>query len=468
MLWFPARLAGDRQRQRKEVIEEMTGAMYAALGGLKSHMSKLNVIGNNIANVNTYGYKAQRMSFKESMYTTSRSGSNGGATAGGNNPSQVGYGTMVGSIDLNMSPSTYAPTGWGLDTYIDGEGFFMVGDKDGNIMGNSDLSKLDLSRVGDFWVDPEGYICNRDGKCLYGFARVQNPDYIPNPTEKDKTDAAAAKPPKDITSNTIIISQLVPLRVPLSAAAPTEKNGGLIPGNPNATPPTEDSYLWDEGDPVYPYLVESTSADGKTYMVNQYAEPNTKATIPGANNNNPGGGGGGGGGAAGTVPDTPSSIVPGEDTDPLSTSGVLHVQLKSMGVEKNGAITGIAANGETVILGYIAIANVDSPDGVTHIDGPYYKAMGGAGKVRVSALNGVLEGKYLGNQVIKDDVPPDPADAIVNEKAVELRDGGLEASSTDVAEEFSQMITTQRGYQANTRIVTVTDSMLEELVNMKR
>ena len=62
----------------------MTGAMYAAIGGLKSHMSNLNVIGNNIANVNTYGYKAGRMTFKESMYTTSRSGSNGGVTAGGN------------------------------------------------------------------------------------------------------------------------------------------------------------------------------------------------------------------------------------------------------------------------------------------------------------------------------------------------------------------------------------------------
>ena len=53
----------------------MTGAMYAAIGGLKSHMSKLNVIGNNTANVNTYGYKAQRMTFQESMYTTSRAGS---------------------------------------------------------------------------------------------------------------------------------------------------------------------------------------------------------------------------------------------------------------------------------------------------------------------------------------------------------------------------------------------------------
>ena len=63
---------------------------------------------------------------------------------------------------------------------------------------------------------------------------------------------------------------------------------------------------------------------------------------------------------------------------------------------------------------------------------------------------------------------PNPADAILNDKSIEIRNGGLESSSTDIATEFSGMITTQRGYQANTRIITVTDSMLEELVNMKR
>ena len=89
----------------------MTGAMYAAIGGLRTHMSNMNVIGNNIANVNTQSYKAQRMTFEESMYVTSRAGSNGTASTGGNNPSQVGYGSTVGSIDLNMSPGTFNPTG---------------------------------------------------------------------------------------------------------------------------------------------------------------------------------------------------------------------------------------------------------------------------------------------------------------------------------------------------------------------
>ncbi len=423
----------------------MTGAMYAAIGGLKSHMSKLNVIGNNVANVNTYGYKAQRMTFKESMYTTSRSGSNGGPTAGGNNPSQVGYGCSVGSIDLNMSPSTYAPTGYGLDAYIDGEGFYMFGDKPGagevGILGATDMSRLELSRVGDLWIDPDGYVCNRDGKVLYGFSRVQNPNYKANPTDAELE--AAKKDGIDITSKTIVSTQLAPIRVPLSAAAPTTENGGIDANG---------SKQWEEGEPVYPYLskVEQGAGDNKkTYYINQYAKPGDKTDLTSGYEH--------------------STVPVAENTDENNpTIDVLHIQLKSMGVEKNGAITGIAANGETVILGYIAIANVDSPDGVTHIDGPYYKAMGGAGSLRVSALGGVLQGKYLGNQVAEDDKAPDANDAIMNDKSIEIRKGGLEASSTDVATEFSEMITTQRGYQANTRIITVTDSMLEELVNMKR
>ena len=72
MLWLPARLAGGRRRQqRKDVFSRMTGAMYAAIGGLKTHMNNLNVIGNNVANVNTAGYKTQRQIFQETIYTLS-------------------------------------------------------------------------------------------------------------------------------------------------------------------------------------------------------------------------------------------------------------------------------------------------------------------------------------------------------------------------------------------------------------
>ena len=453
----------------------MTGAMYAAIGGLKAHMTKLSVIGNNVANVNTVGYKAQRMTFRESIYTTSKSGSNGGVTMGGNNPSQIGYGCSVGSIDLNMSPSTYSPTGVGLDCMLTGEGFFMVGDKinyqieeegtpgtdtykrtvtGSGITSASGLTEPYLTRVGDFWVDADGYICNRDNKVLYGYARVQNPNYQPGATKEQIAEAKAAG--KDIESATIISTELVPLRVPLSAAAPTKDNGGIVagkgnPGDPDYVAPRN---LWEEGDPVYPYLSAATGGQNRYPSYKQVAssvDPDDKDAT--------------------AKPDT-TQIAVAQNTNENRVSDEMPVQLKSMSISPDGSIVG-TCEGKTVIIGYVAIASADSPDGVTHMDGSYYKAMGGAGNLRATALVD-LPTPYLGNQVeTKDndgnvtDAPP-AADKIMSDSKNSIKNGGLEASSTDVANEFAEMITTQRGYQANTRIITVTDQMLEELVNMKR
>ncbi len=89
----------------------MTGAMYAAVSGLRTHMQFMNVIGNNISNVNTAGYKAARYIFNEALYTNVKSGSNSTMTRGGTNPAQIGYGTGVGTIDLDMSTKNFRPAG---------------------------------------------------------------------------------------------------------------------------------------------------------------------------------------------------------------------------------------------------------------------------------------------------------------------------------------------------------------------
>ena len=105
----------------------MTGAMSAAITGLKTHMQALNVVGNNIANVNTNGYKAQRITFKESIYNTLSAGSGGTTTVGSTNPQQIGYGCSVGTIDLDMTSGDLNATGRDLDCAIKGDGFFLVG-----------------------------------------------------------------------------------------------------------------------------------------------------------------------------------------------------------------------------------------------------------------------------------------------------------------------------------------------------
>ena len=446
----PARMAGERRRQRqKGDYDRMTGAMYAAIGGLKTHMTNLNVIGNNIANVNTPGYKAQRMIFQESIYTTSRAGSNGTAVRGGNTPSQIGYGSQVGSIDLNMSPGTFNPTGVGMDCMLEGDGFFLVGNKDLKFDSAEDYTKLNLTRVGDFSVDALGYVTDGNKNVVYGFKMVQNPDYDPEAKEQYKIDENGNK--INIQDKLIVSTELVPLRVPIAATAPTEGNGGY-------NPTTKES-LWQTGDPVYDLLgpagADSTARKNYSLMDATYDENGKLGDLPD-------------GVGVEMEPDgtTPDKLT---YTGPLPDMSGKLVTLNGLSINSNGAITGVAENGDTVVIGYAAIGKVTAPDGVTHIGGPYYKAMEGAGEMNVGIAGGLLEpGTYLNNQRVTDDGAPGIKDLLAQNKSNEIRNGGLEASTADVATEFANMIVTQRGYQANTRIVTVTDSMLEELVNMKR
>ena len=325
--------------------------------------------------------------------------------------------------------------------------------------------------MGDFWVDPDGYVCNGDGKIVYGYARVQNPNYVDGAT---KAQIQAAKNKGiDIESETIISTHLVPLRVPLQAAAPTRANGGvkLVDEKGNIKDPQPDptqdydlkdgeSWLnvWEEGDPVYPFL------NAEKGGLNQYADPELQKEAFNAEVDKDGN--------VTNAVINKSHIPVAENTASDAVSNVMPVQLRNMSIGKDGSIVG-TANGKNVVLGYIAIATADNPNGVTHTGGPYYKCMPGAGNMRVSTLGLDLPTDYLGNKLPPDGDPADGAiaaaiDKIWVEKATQLQSQGLEASGTDLAFEFAEMVTAQRGYQANTRIVTVTDSMLEELVNMKR
>ena len=436
----------------------MTGAMYAAIGGLKTHMTNLNVIGNNIANVNTTAYKAQRMIFQESLYTTRRAGSDGTAVRGGNTPSQIGYGAQVGSIDLNMAPGTFNPTGFGLDCMIDGDGFFMVGDKDMDLSSGDVFNRAMLTRAGDFDIDPKGYITDGQGNVVYGFQMVYNPDYVPGASEE--AIAQAKIEGRNIQDKLILSTQLVPLRTPLKAVEPTEENGGYDPATK--------TYKWQAGDPVYNVL--GATQEGSNERMNlSLADPSYYDLETGAFGD--------------TVPDG-ANAADGEaafDAEAfLEKGGAIpnrddkKVNLESLSVNENGAIIGTADNGDTVVIGYIAIAQVTAPNGVTHTGGPYYKAQEGAGEMTVGIAGGIFpSGTYLNNAKLvegdgDDAYTPELKNLLGQMKSIKVQGSGLEASTADVATEFANMIVTQRGYQANTRIVTVTDSMLEELVNMKR
>ena len=373
----------------------MTGAMSAGIAGLKAHMDALNVVGNNVANVNTYGYKAGRVTFRESIYATQSVGSAGTDTVGGTNPRQIGYGCSVGTIDLNMSTQSLESTGMALDAAIQGDGFFLVGPKNLNINSADAMKSLTFSRVGDFRFDADGYLVDGGGNVVYGFLMTCDADPA-NPT---------ATTPGTTEGN--FSTDLVPIRLPMAAAGGAGGTGGTT---------------ITEGDTLYPYV------DGT------------------GNNQN-----------ATTT------------TTPASTGKP--IKYDSLQIDENGKITCVNANTkQPVVVGCIALGSVTNPNGLVHSEGPYYTVGEAAGDMSVFTPNSAVKGSLKNGKIQAPGggATPDPATTLLAGSSTSLLTGFLEASGTDLATEFANMIIYQRGYQANTRIVTVTDTMLEELVNMKR
>lgn len=412
----------------------MTGAMYAAIAGMKTHMNKLNVIGNNVANVNTSGYKAQRTVFRDALYTMYSSGSDGTATTGGKNPSQVGYGSSISSIDLNMTTSTYTP-GRPMDCMLYGDGFFLVGSKDvANVIDAKDPNSfkgLTLTRVGDFEFKADGYLTDGKGNPVYGFMTVGT----------------------DTDGNPIVSDQLVPIRLPRMEKVAVNPDTGAPLQNPPGPDDVEgEDYEWSY---TVRYPVVKKEDNKPLTDANNLLDDNVDSTRledywP--------------------VNDDGNKVG---DTNPLAFAQIDGLEIDP----KSGKISGTLKDTDQVItIGYLAVGNVTNPNGVSHTGDSYYKCGNGAGDLQISMLGGAADtiktvngGKLTHvNGSLAQGEELSKKSEITSAGSTELITGGLEASNVDLATEISEMITTQRGYQANTRIVTVTDAMLEELVNMKR
>lgn len=364
----------------------MTGSMYAAIAGLQTHMQKMNVIGNNIANANTYGFKPGVTSFSESMYTSISNSTAGGNEYGGTNASQIGYGSKVAAIDLNMSGGTYAPTGINSHLYLNGNGFFMVGPKPEDVKNGyaADPNDLTLKRVGNFFLDSDGYLVDNNGYCVYGFM------------PKGNDDGSMAEDANGVLWDTCLRPIRLPVISPASNTTADIKEGGAL----------------------YP----AVGAD------------NTLTYPPDVN---------------GTTVDEDKRVK---------------VQSVNLTVDKNGLITAVTQDNVAVTVGIIPIGSVINPNGLTKESDGYYKAGNNAGDVVVGTCGGAVSGDLNNNTNATN---PDRI-TLTGAGDTQILSGGLEASKTDVATEFADLITTQRGFQANTKIITVTDEMLSDLVSMKR
>ncbi|MEK3764994.1 flagellar hook-basal body complex protein [Solibacillus sp. FSL K6-4121] len=329
----------------------MIRSMYSGISGLKNFQTKLDVIGNNIANVNTYGFKKERTIFKDLVSQTQTGASGPSATRGGVNAIQVGLGSQLAAIDTIHNPGSMQTTGRTLDLAISGDGFFMVADATDFINGDpatgtpataEGFTNTLYTRAGNFYMDQNGFLVNSDGKYAVGFAA-------------------------DVTA----YDAIDPLNAP---GAGFDTNKPDIAGGANLIDPATGELL----------------AQGQT---------------------------------------TASPIR-------------IPVTAQSMSISQDGTVSFVDSAGDLQYAGTVVLAKFANPGGLIKNGGNYFQTSQNSGAIyaQLATQDGIGS----------------------------VNSGFVEMSNVDLSEEFTEMIVAQRGFQANSRIITTSDEILQELVNLKR
>lgn len=156
----------------------MLRSFYAGISGLRNHQQAMDVVGNNLANVNTTAYKASRTTFMDTLSQTIQGSRTGSGTQGGKNPMQVGLGMTIAAIDRDTSQGALQSTGRNLDMAIEGEGWFVVGDT------SSDVNNYFYTRVGNFFIDDKANLVTAGGDFVYGWVDTDSSGSV-DPTRDD-------------------------------------------------------------------------------------------------------------------------------------------------------------------------------------------------------------------------------------------------------------------------------------------
>ncbi len=438
----------------------MMRSLYSGVSGLKVHQTKMDVIGNNIANVNTVGFKSSTVTFKDVFYQTTQSASGPNETTGtgGQNAKQIGLGVSLGSISKNItSEGGSQRTDNPFDMKLSGDGFFIVNKAGVNY----------FTRAGAFTTDAAGNLVNGDGYNVMGWQADKDGNVIKDTVSKltiktaDKLQTAAAKTEKTSFTGNINASD--------SSFVATKDATGNITGYTGGI--TMSAQIYDSVGQQYlltfnvaktttanQYTITPTtlkSTDGTDYSA---ALPTTQTTLTFDANK-----------GTVTAPADPVDLdinwqganIAGRDKQTISFdfSGLTSVatetsthsssdgkavgKMTGVGVQTDGRIIAAYSNGDNVCIGQIAVATFDNPAGLEAVGNTMYQTTMNSG-----TFDGIGEDVSAGGGSITTCV--------------------LEMSNVDLSTEFTEMITTQRGFQANSRIITVSDTMIEELTNLKR
>ena len=420
----------------------MLRSLFSAVSGLRSHQTMMDVIGNNIANVNTAGYKSSQTVFSDTLsQLVSAAGAPTGA-AGGTNPAQVGLGSRVSSITTNFSQGATQLTGRPTDVAIQGDGFFVVR------RGNDTM----YSRAGSFSLDATGNLVNPDGALVQGWMGNAGVINTNGPITPLKLPIGQTLPPT--MTDLVQLGGNLPADAPVYAAGPPEtgtkivssitvydSQGAALPAsfvftktaadtwNLTATMPKADgsgpetvgsaTMAWD---PATSAFSPSTLALAPSTAVGQFGTGFTAEL--------------------GTATNPLSQFASVNSVAALGQNGSPMGSLQSFTLGPDGALVGVFSNGLKQTLGQVALANFNNPPGLEKVGGSLYRDTVNSGVANVGLAGAGGRGT--------------------------LASGTLEMSNVDLAQEFSNLIIAQRGFQANSRVITTSDQILQDVVDLKR
>lgn len=411
----------------------------ASLAGLNANQQKLNVIGNNLANINTVAFKASSVQFMDLVSQTVS-----GASA---NPMQVGLGVTTGSITPNFSQGGLENTGVATHVAIQGRGFFIVGN------GSNDRS---FTRAGDFSFDANGRLISAEGKAVQGYTQSdpvtgailttgQPGDIIvppgvlraPGPTTLfgTVTNLNAGAAVGDVFTASI---QIYDALGAVHVATVTYTNTGPGAWGYDISVPGADVT---GGTPGTPFSIGTgTVAFGPTGTLTTPAA-DVVVTSPAWSN-----------GAAPTnftwdlidASGTPTltGYAATSATSSITQNGFAAGTINPITIDPEGRIQATIGVGRTIVIAQLAIASFNNPNGLVKVGSNRFGESEASGIPNVGVANTGGRGSVFGS--------------------------ALEQSNVDIAQEFTQMILAQRGYQANSRSITVADELLVETLNLKR
>jgi flagellar hook protein FlgE len=410
-------------------------ALYTGVSGLNANGQWLSVIGDNIANVNTIGFKGGVMSFGDILSQS---------FAGGSGTSQIGRGVAIEAVTTVFDQGTFQTTSSGLDLAIDGDGFFIVN------RGGAPY----YTRAGAFKINDEGYIVNSSGDILQG--RVADQDGVLGAVG-DLNVLSGAFLANPTTEGTLVVNLNADDTIPTTAWTVPPAAGAY---NESTSITVYDTLGSAHQASMY-YVKGATTGTGDTTWYAHCVYQNSAGTYVEAGGspitqvyNSSGvltsGATGSlsfawGGGLTNTVAlDMTGSTQFASDfsVSSITQNGYAAGDLNSIAIGEDGLISGTFTNGQTRTLGQVELARFTAPTGLTKLGNNLYGATASSG----------------------DPIVGDPKSSGLGS----LKSSSLELSTVDLAEQFTQLITAQRGFQANTKIITTTDELLNLLISIKQ